>query len=124
MYFTYGDLKKEVPFSSDFVVVAMPGQVTVPALKAASGMPLIILRPHSHHCEMGAISQVVMNLVAFSRAKALRQPAVSSGGFLQCDDGVRWDRSSNTVTHVAGEAVDPMRVYQVLCPSLWNSLFL
>ena len=42
-----------------------------------------------------------------------RDPAESSGGFLQIDDHMRFDDSSKTVTLVANDPIVPDREYRV-----------
>ena len=67
--FTFGDLKKEIPFPSGMVVVWMKGSV-------------------------------IRDAVAASRARAYKDPPEDWGGYMQLDDGFKWDAATNAVTHV------------------------
>ena len=67
--FTFGDLKKEIPFPSGMVLVSMKGSV-------------------------------VRDAVAASRARAFKDPPEDWGGYMQLDDGFKWDAATNLVTHV------------------------
>lgn len=81
-YFTYSDLKAEVPFNCEITIVALPGDV-------------------------------LAKTIEYSRQWSLQDPPVDKAGFLQVDDGVRWDSSVNKVTHVAGQPLDPRKKYHV-----------
>uniref|UniRef100_A0A7S0W998 EF-hand domain-containing protein n=1 Tax=Hemiselmis tepida TaxID=464990 RepID=A0A7S0W998_9CRYP len=80
--FTYGDLKKEVPFDSEMVVVSMEGQL-------------------------------VCDAVRVSRERSFRSPPEDWGGYLQLDDGFKWDPATNQVTHINGEPIVADRLYSV-----------
>ena len=80
--FTFGDLKKEVPFDTEMVVVSLPGAVVAEAVRA-------------------------------SRGRASKDPPEDWGGYLQLDDGFRWDAAASQVTHINGSPLDPAAEYQV-----------
>jgi hypothetical protein len=80
--FTYGDLKKEIPFDTEMVVVSLPGSVVAEAVRA-------------------------------SRARAFLDPPEDWGGYMQLDEGFRWDAATNTVTHIDGAPIEADREYHV-----------
>jgi 2',3'-cyclic-nucleotide 2'-phosphodiesterase (5'-nucleotidase family) len=80
--FTYGDLKKEVPFDSEMVVVSIPGSVICDAIKA-------------------------------SRERAYKEPPEDWGGYMQLDDGFKWDKDTNTVTHINHMPVEAEKLYSI-----------
>ena len=57
--------------------------------------------------------RVIDAMVSHTRAFALQKPPVEKGGYLQTDDGVRWDAASNAVLAISGAPLDPDRVYSV-----------
>ena len=57
--------------------------------------------------------RVIDAMVSHTRAFALQKPPVEKGGYLQTDDGVRWDAASNKVLAISGAPLDPDRVYSV-----------
>lgn len=81
-HFTYADLKSEMPFPAEMIVVDLPGRV-------------------------------INDTVAFSRADAVLDTPVEKGYFLQADDGLTWDRASNTVRAIKGEPIQLDRMYKV-----------
>lgn len=54
---------------------------------------------------------VIANTVQYTRAFSLQSPPVAKGCYMQVDDGITWDRASNTVLTIAGSPVDPARMY-------------
>jgi len=81
-FFTYGDLKKEIPFDTEVAVVPLTGEV-------------------------------VQAAIAWSRRLSLQDPPLETGGYLQTDDGITWDRETNTVTHIGKEPIDLARTYRM-----------
>jgi hypothetical protein len=79
---TYGDLKKEIPFDTEMVVVSLPGSVVVEAVKA-------------------------------SRSRARKDPPEDWGGYMQLDDGFKWDAETNSVTNINNMPIDTCKLYQV-----------
>jgi hypothetical protein len=134
-YFTYSDLKTEVPFPCEVVVVKV--RVALTASQALSrrshwGPELLKL---THVPPTGAWSRSGRDdklLPAVERAgesvppllqeflatgahagNPPQEPPLDKGGFLQCDDGVVWDRATNAVTHIDHQPLDPERLYTV-----------
>ncbi|XRB13900.1 EF-hand domain-containing protein [Pseudoscourfieldia marina] len=57
---------------------------------------------------------VLQEVVAFTRQFALHDPPVEKGCFVQLDDKMSWDGSTNTLTAVAGGPFDPERIYKTV----------
>eukprot|EP00928_Gymnodinium_smaydae_P061242 TRINITY_DN45372_c0_g1_i1.p1 TRINITY_DN45372_c0_g1~~TRINITY_DN45372_c0_g1_i1.p1 ORF type:complete len:728 (-),score=69.40 TRINITY_DN45372_c0_g1_i1:296-2479(-) len=79
---TYGDLKVQVPYDSEVVVVNLPGKLIA---------------------EMVAYSRQF--------AVQVPPPKKLPGCFLQIDDRMQWDEKTRTVTHINGAPVVPERMY-------------
>jgi Ca2+-binding EF-hand superfamily protein len=56
---------------------------------------------------------VIADALQFSRQPALSIPPVEKGGYLQCDDEITWDRGTNAVLAIAGEPMNPEKIYSV-----------
>lgn len=79
-YFTYADLKSEIPFETGIVVINLPGQV-------------------------------LSDMITYTRGFALQNPPVEKGGYIQTDDGIEWDSSTNRVLKVCNQEFDCTRSY-------------
>jgi hypothetical protein len=53
--------------------------------------------------------------VRASRLRAYNSPPEDWGGYLQIDDGFKWDAASNTVTHINGQPIDLGKTYRISC---------
>eukprot|EP00747_Dinoflagellata_sp_TGD_P074311 gnl/TRDRNA2_/TRDRNA2_158274_c0_seq2.p1 gnl/TRDRNA2_/TRDRNA2_158274_c0~~gnl/TRDRNA2_/TRDRNA2_158274_c0_seq2.p1 ORF type:complete len:484 (+),score=95.53 gnl/TRDRNA2_/TRDRNA2_158274_c0_seq2:120-1454(+) len=89
-FLSYSDLKAEVPFDAELVVLPLPGKV-------------------------------IQEMVQYSRQWAYKSPPEEKGCFMQCDDGIIFDESTQTVTHIAGKLVIPDKIYD--CVVLWRVAF-
>jgi len=57
--------------------------------------------------------RVIGEMVSYTRAFALQTPPVEKGGYLQSDDSLDWEASTNTVKSIGGRPLDPDRIYSV-----------
>lgn len=64
--------------------------------------------------------KVLCDMITFTREFGLRTPPVEMGGYLQTDDGVEWSAETNTVVKIAGQPVNPDRIYLTALP--WITL--
>ena len=56
--------------------------------------------------------KVVSDMICFTRGFASLTPPIEKGAYLQCDEGVGWDRGTNSVSSIAGEPVSESRIYR------------
>jgi 2',3'-cyclic-nucleotide 2'-phosphodiesterase (5'-nucleotidase family)/Ca2+-binding EF-hand superfamily protein len=81
-FFSYADLKAEMPFNTAVTTMYIPGSVCAA-------------------------------MICHTREYALRNPPISKGGYIQCDDKVKWDSETNTVLEINGKPLEPETSYHV-----------
>lgn len=80
---TYGDIRSEVPFDNTVIVIVM--------------LP----------------GRVINEMISYTREFGLRSPPIEKGGYLQCDDRLRWDKEKNFVKLINKEPLDLEYLYTV-----------
>jgi|LauGreSBDMM110SN_4_FD.fasta_scaffold11213_2 2',3'-cyclic-nucleotide 2'-phosphodiesterase (5'-nucleotidase family)/Ca2+-binding EF-hand superfamily protein len=55
--------------------------------------------------------QVLSDMITYTRGFALQNPPVEKGGYIQTDDSIEWDSTTNRVLKVANEDFDCNRIY-------------
>jgi len=81
-FFSFADLKKELPFQDLMIVIKLPGSV-------------------------------IAETICHSRASSLESTPVEVGHYMQTDNGIEWDVTSNAVIRIAKEPLDKDRMYSV-----------
>jgi hypothetical protein len=55
---------------------------------------------------------LICKMISYCRSFALETPPVMKGCYMQTDDAVKWDRDTNAVLQIGGEAVEMDRLYR------------
>lgn len=84
-WFTWADLKAEIPFPTEMNAVWLPGKV----LEAT---------------------------IAHSREGARNEPPVSSGGYIQTCNQIKWNYDTWTIDSIGGKPFDPDKTYLTTLP--------